>query len=152
MLITSESDLDGKQLVHVCSSQNNGAYKIILHVHPSGGVVIANSSVDCTGSQLPPHARLYTVLLPAGVPMIYRATLKLIKELEDGVAVCDEIVFRVKTNLPEKSFIYHYQSGDYLSVEYPLPKFKLEGQCFNATTQHYISCEIKVVFIYIACD
>ena len=101
---------------------------MILHVYPQRGVVIGNSSVDSMGNQLPSHARLFTLLIPVNVPMIYNATLQLVKELEDHTVVCDEIIFSIKTNLPEVGFSRYYHIGNVLEIEYPLPKIKLTGQ------------------------
>lgn len=103
---------------------------MILQAYPNRGVVISNSSVDYEGRQLPPHARLLTVLLPAGGPNIYNATLQLIKELEGREAVCDEIIFTVTTNLPDGNQVHFHQSGNVFHIDYPLPKLKLAGQFF----------------------
>lgn len=103
---------------------------MILHVYPHRGVVIGNSSVDSMGNQLPSHARLFTLLVPVNVPMIYNATLRLVKELEDHSVVCDEILFSIKTNLPGGGFSRYYQNGNVLYIDYPLPKIKLTGQWF----------------------
>lgn len=106
---------------------NNGAYKMILQAYPNRGVVISNSSVDCEGRQLPPHARLLTVLLPAGGPNIYNATLQLTKELEGREVVCDEIIFTVATNLPDGNQVHFHEKGNIFYIDYPLPKLKLAG-------------------------
>lgn len=103
---------------------------MILHVYPRRGVVIGNSSVDSMGSQLPSHARLFTLLVPVNVPMIYNATLQLVKELEDHTVVCDKILFSIKTNLLGVGFSRYYQNGNVLDIEYPLPKLRLTGQWF----------------------
>lgn len=102
---------------------------MILHIYPRRGIVSGNSSVDCMGNQLPSHACLFTLLVPVNVPMIYNATLQLVKELEDhSVAVCDEILFRIKTNLLGTGFSRYYQNGNVVEEElYPLPKIKLTG-------------------------
>ena len=102
---------------------------MILHVYPPRGVVIGNSSIDSMGNQLPWHARLFTLLVPVNTPMIYNATLQLVKELEDHSVVCDEIIFSIKTNLAGVGFSRYYYSGNVIDVEYPLPKIKLTGQC-----------------------
>ena len=108
---------------------------MILHVYPRRGVVIGNSSVDSQGHQLPPHARLFTLLLPVDVPMIYNATLQLMKDMEEGAVVCDEIVFSIRINLPGVSFSRYYHNGNLLDIEYPLPKLKLTGQWFRSSTK-----------------
>ena len=72
---------------------------MILHVYPPRGVVIGNSSVDSMGNQLPSHARLFTLLVPVNIPMIYNATLHLLMEKEDGTIVSDKIIFSIKRKL-----------------------------------------------------
>ena len=106
---------------------------MMLQAYPSRGVVMGNSSLDSEGRQLPPHARLLTVLLPAGGPNIYNATLQLTKELEGREVVCDEIIFTVATNLPDVNQVHFHQSGNVFYIDYPLPKLKLAGQCFTET-------------------
>lgn len=107
---------------------NNGVYRMILHVYPPRGVAIGNSSVDSMGNlQLPSHARLFTLLVPVNIPMIYNATLQLVKELEDHSFVCDEIIFSIKTNLAGVGFSRYYYNGNVIDIEYPLPKIKLTG-------------------------
>ena len=100
---------------------------MILHVHPPRGVVTGNSSVDSMGNHLPSHARLFTLLVPVNIPMIYNATLQLVKDLKDQSVVCDEIIFSIKTNLPGVGFSRYYYHGNVLEIEYPLPKIKLTG-------------------------
>ena len=107
---------------------------MILRVYPRRGIVIGNSSEDSMGNQLPSHARLFTLLDPANVPMIYNGTLQLVK---DHTVVCDEILFTIKTNLPEVCFSRYYQNGNVLNIEYPLPKIKLTGQWFY-NYEHYL--------------
>ena len=99
-----------------------------MHVSPRRGVVIGNSSLDNKGNQLPSYARLFTLLLPVDVPIIYSATLQLIVEVEDVAAVCDEIVFSIRANVPEVGFSSYYQTGNVFDIEYPPPKLKLTGQ------------------------
>lgn len=106
---------------------------MILQAYPSRGVVIGNSSLDSEGRQLPPHARLLTVLLPADGPNIYNATLQLTKELEGREVVCDEIIFTVATNLPNGNQVHFHEKGNIFYIDYPLPKLKLAGQCFTET-------------------
>ena len=101
---------------------------MIMTVYPLRGAVIGNSAVDSKGNQLPPHARLFTLLIPADVPMIYNATLQLIK---DGAVLCHEIVISIIMNLPGVGSSCFYQNGDLLEVKYPRPKIKLAGQCFR---------------------
>lgn len=103
---------------------------MILHVSPRRGVVIGNSSLDSRGNQLSSYARSFNLLLPVDAPMIYNATLQLIKELEDDAVVCDEISFSIRTNFPGVGFSSCYQSGNVLGIEYPLPKLKLTGKWF----------------------
>ena len=123
---------------------------MILHVYPPRGVVIGNSSVDSMGNQLASHARLFTLLVPVNIPMIYNATLQLVKELEDHSVVCDEIIFSIKTNLAEVGFSRYYYSRNVIDVEYPLPKIKLTGQCmvkelFVALPTYFSPCVLKGV-------
>ena len=103
---------------------------MILHVCPARGVVIGNSSVDSMGNQLPSHARLFTLLVPVNIPMIYNATLQLVKELEDHTVKCDEIIFSIKTNLAGLGFSRFSHNANVLDIEYPLPKIKLTGQWY----------------------
>ena len=51
------------------------------------------------GNQLPLYSRLFTLLVPVNVPMIYNATLQLVMEIEDHTIVCEEIIFREKRKL-----------------------------------------------------
>ena len=122
---------------------------MILQAHPNRGVVISNSSVDYEGRQLPPHARLLTVLLPAGGPNIYNATLQLIKELEGREAVCDEIIFTVTTNLPDGNQVHFHQCGNVFHIDYPLPKLKLAGQFFTEIIQEsdFSSCLLLLLLL-----
>lgn len=99
---------------------------MIMHVYPQRGAVIDNATVDSKGNQLPSHARLFTILLPGDIPMIYNATLQLFKE--DGAVLCHEVAFNIRINLPTIRSTCSYQTEDLIEVEYPLPKIKLTGQ------------------------
>ena len=57
------------------------------------------TSLHHMGNQLPLYSRLFTLLVPVNVPMIYNATLQLVMEIEDHTIVCEEIIFRVKRKL-----------------------------------------------------
>ena len=100
---------------------------MIINVYPRRGAVIGNSAVDNKGNQLPSHARSLTIALPVDVPMIYNATLQLIKE--DDAVLCHEIALNIRINLPEAGSFCSYQNGDLLEVEYPGARIKLTGQC-----------------------
>jgi len=104
---------------------NDGVYRMIVNVYPRRGSVIGNSAVDNKGNQLPSHARSFTIVLPVDVPMIYNATLQLIKE--DDAVLCHEIALNIRINLPEAGSFCSYQNGDLLEVEYPRPRIKLTG-------------------------
>ena len=104
-----------------------------MTIYPRRGAVIGNSAVDSKGNQLPPHTRLFTLLIPADVPMIYNATLQLIK---DGAVLCHEIVISIRMNLPGVGSSCVYQNDDQLEVEYPIPKIKITGQRCQAGLQN----------------
>ena len=57
------------------------------------------TSLRHMGNQLPLYARLFTLLVPVNVAMIYNATLHLDMEIEDHALVCDELIFRIKKKL-----------------------------------------------------
>ena len=114
---------------------------MIMHVHPLRGAVIDNSAVDSKGNQLPSHARLFTIILPADIPMIYNATLQLSKE--DGTFLCHEVAFNIRINLPTIRSTYSYQTEDLIEVEYPLPKIKLTGQ-YAKTRVHTPSGNVEI--------
>ena len=101
---------------------------MIMNVYPRRGAVIGNFATDSRGNQLPSHARLFTVVLPGDVPMIFNATLHLIKE--DG-AVCDEVAFNIRMNLPGVGSSCLHQNESLLEVGFPLPKIKLAGERFQ---------------------
>ena len=57
------------------------------------------TSLRHMGNQLPLYARLFTLLVPVNVAMVYNATLHLVMEIEDHALVCDELIFRIKKKL-----------------------------------------------------
>ena len=101
---------------------------MIMNVYPRRGAVIGNFATDSRGNQLPSHARLLTIVLPGNIPMIFNATLQLIKQ--DGAVLCDEVAFNIRMNLPGVGSSCLHQNEWLLEIEFPLPKIKLAGECF----------------------
>ena len=72
---------------------------MILYVYPHRGFVTDISSILCAVWGTNVYARLFTLLVPVNVAMIYNATLHLVMEIEDHALVCDELIFRIKKKL-----------------------------------------------------
>ena len=99
---------------------------MIMNVYPRRGAVIGNFAADSRGNQLPSHTRLFTIVVPGNIPMIFNATLQLIKQ--DGAVLCDEVAFNIRMNLPEVGSSCSHQNDRLLEIEFPLPKIKLAGE------------------------